>query len=274
MSDAGPRFLNTVLLGGTTVEKLDAARAAGFEAVEVWRQDLEGLDGTPADLAERLRDSRLGVVDFQVLMDFDGAPPDQQEATRAEAIAMLDTAVQLGTDTLLVPASTSIDCHPDRIVDDLRWLAGAAAERGLRIAYEPMAWSTVHVDVRSAWALVRELDRPNVGLVVDAFHLFSIGGTVADLAGIPADRVHLVQLSDFGEDLSSADRRTLIVTARHERLLPGEGQFPLADLRDWARRIGYAGPVGVEVFNDAWKARPPVDAAMAAMQALQSVWPD
>jgi 4-hydroxyphenylpyruvate dioxygenase len=274
MPAAAPRFLNTILLGGSTIDKLAAARAAGFDAVELWRQDLEAFDGGPAELAARLRDTPLGLVDYQVLMDFDGAPAEQQADKRAEAIALLDTTAQLGADTLLVPASTAVDCDPDRIVDDLRWLADEAASRKLRIAYEPMAWSTVHVDSRTAWALLRELDRPNVGLVVDAFHLFSIGGTVADLAGIPADRVYLVQLSDLGQDLSGANRRTLIVTARHERLLPGEGQFPLDELREWARRIGYAGPVGVEVFNDAWNARPPVDAAMAAMQALKAVWPD
>jgi 4-hydroxyphenylpyruvate dioxygenase len=274
MPDAAPRFLNTILLGGSTIDKLVAVQAAGFDAIELWRQDLEAVDGGPADLAARLRDTSLGLVDYQVLMDFDGAPAEQQADKRAEAITLLDTAAQLGADTLLVPASTAVVCDPDRIVDDLRWLADEAVSRKLRIAYEPMAWSTVHVDLRTAWALLRELDRPNVGLVVDAFHLFSIGGTVSDLAGIPADRVYLVQLSDLDQDLSGANRRTLIVTARHERLLPGEGQFPLGELREWARRIGYAGPVGVEVFNDSWNARPPMEAARAAMQALKAVWPD
>jgi len=33
----GPRFLNTVLLGGSTPENLDAAAAAGFAQVELWR---------------------------------------------------------------------------------------------------------------------------------------------------------------------------------------------------------------------------------------------
>jgi len=33
-------FLNTVLLGGTAEAKLAAARAAGFEQVELWRQDV------------------------------------------------------------------------------------------------------------------------------------------------------------------------------------------------------------------------------------------
>lgn len=274
MHDASPRFLNTILLGGSTEDKLAAAHAAGFDAIELWRQDVEAFDGDAAVLAERLQSIELGLVDYQVLLDFDGAPAAQQEARRAEALAMLDTAVQVGADTLLVPASTAADCDPDRVFGDLRWLADEAAQRKLRIAYEPMAWSSFHAEVRSAWAVLREVDRPNIGLVIDAFHVFSIGGTVADLAGIPADRIFLVQLSDLAQDLSGAHRGALIDIARHERLLPGEGNFPLDSLREWARGIGYTGPVGLEVFNDRWKSGPPAEAAQAAMQALRSAWPD
>lgn len=274
MSDPNARFLNTILLGGSTVDKLEAARSAGFDGIEVWRQDVEAFDGSPEELAGQLQSSGLQAVDYQVLLDFDGAPLVQQAAKRAEALAMLDTAVTLGAGTLLVPASTAAECEPDRVVDDLRWLSDAALERNVRIAYEPMAWSTLHPDARSAWALLREVDRPNIGLVIDAFHLFSIGGTIADLGGIPADRVYLVQLSDLVEDLSCADRKTLIEAARHQRLLPGEGNFPLPALRDWARRIGYAGPVGLEVSNDRWKAQPTADAARAGMLALRAAWPD
>ena len=277
------RFLNTILLGGSPADKLEAAQAAGFDSVELWRQDVDafdardastGFDDKAAGLAGKLRALELGLVDYQVLLDFDGAPAEQQAAKRAEAVTMMDAAVKLGADTLLVPASTAADCDPDRVVDDLRWLADEAASRQLRIAYEAMAWSTFHAEVRSAWAVVRELKRPNVGLVIDAFHVFSIGGTVADLAGIPADRILLVQLSDLAQDLSGTTRQALIDIARHQRLLPGEGDFPLTSLREWARAIGYRGPVGLEVFNDRWKSRPPQDAAIAAMQALRAAWPD
>lgn len=261
-------FLNTVLLGGSTQDKISAAAAAGFEQLELWRQDVDAQPGGTDGAVQALRRAGIGLTDFQVLMDFDGAPGDQRGVKRAEALQMLDLAARLGAGTLLAPASTDPDCDASRIVDDLAWLAREAAARGLRIAYEGMAWSTVNHTLPAAWRSVQQAGQPNLGVVVDAFHLFVRGGSTHDLDGIPAERIHLVQLSDLGQPVHHEE---LVDTARHHRLLPGEGHFPLVALLRRLAAMGYAGPIGLEVFNDALKARDPATVAKDAMAALQAV---
>ena len=95
-----------------------------------------------------------------MLLDFDGAPDAIREAKRAEALRMLDTAVGVGAKTLLTPACTRKDCVADRIEEDLHWLAREAAQRGLRVAYEAMAWSTINHYTPDAW---QTLSFGNVG---------------------------------------------------------------------------------------------------------------
>ena len=263
-----PLFINTVLLGGSTADNIAAAGSAGFEQIELWRQDLDAHpDGAPGVL-QALRQARLGLTDFQVLLDFDGAPGARRSAKRQEALQMLDLAVQLGAATLLAPASTDPQCDPSRIVDDLAWLAQQAATRGLRIAYEAMAWSTVNHTTPAAWRSVQLANQANLGLVIDAFHIFALGRDVSDLDGIPAERMFLVQLSDLERQVGKAGLKT---TARHRRLLPGDGHFPLASLLQRLAAIGYAGPIGLEVFNDALHARNPAEVAQEAMAALRRV---
>lgn len=102
-------FLNTILLGGPIGGKIDAARGAGFDQIELWRQDVDE-DPSEVDAArEDLRGVGLGLADFQVLLDFDGAPGDKRAAKRAEALAMLDMAVRVGADAVLAGASADRD---------------------------------------------------------------------------------------------------------------------------------------------------------------------
>ena len=265
-----PLFLNTILLGGPTAGKVAAARAAGFDEIELWREDVDAVPGGAVALRRLLSDDGLGVTDYQVLLDFDGAPGERRAKKRAEATWMLDQAVEVGAPMLLSPASTDRDCDPARIDDDMRWLARQAAYRGLRVAYEGMVWSRFNNTLASAWGLVQRLDEPNLGVVVDAFHLFVGGETADDLDRLKPDRLYLVQLSDLGHGVAGDD---VVETARHHRLLPGDGHFPLATVADRLRIMGYAGPVGLEVFNDDLNAQEPVLVAQRAMEALERCVP-
>lgn len=263
-----PLFINTILLGGSSEQKLHAAAAAGFQQVELWRQDVEAASGGAASLAHLCSQLSLGLTDYQVLMDFDGAPIDQRENKREQALTMIATAQQLGATTLLVPASTHPLCCKEKIEDDLRWLVQQAAQHNLRIAYEAMAWSQHINDTAAAWQLVKRIGAPNLGLVVDAFHIFVRQRTLADLEGIPAEKIFLVQLSDL--DIQPQEQHLKDV-ARHERLLPGEGTYPLAALLRHLQEIGYRGPIGLEVFNDRLHKADPYVTAQAAMAALRKM---
>jgi len=259
-------FINTVLLGGTTEEKIRAAAEAGFGQIEIWRQDIEAAGGNPAEIARQLKHHSLGLTDYQVLLDIDGAPDGMQKQKRKEALAMLDIAVALGATTLLAPASTHPDCIAERETDDLYWLAREAAKRDLRVAFEAMAWSTHINTTNAAWRCVEQINEPNLGLVTDAFHIFARNRTVADLAGIPMNKIFLVQLSDLQALPTSEEVKE---TARHHRLLPGEGNFPLQSLLNYLAANRYSGPLGLEVFSDMLSHKPPREVAGEAMQALR-----
>lgn len=254
------------------MQKIEAARSAGFDQIEIWREDVEAHQDGPLNLGSKLRDLGVGVADYQVVRDFDGAPDLLREEKRAQVICMLDTAVQLGTNTVLVTASSDPACIAARINDDLRWLTREAAARGLRIAYEGLAWSAINFTLAAAWECVRQINEPNLGVVVDPFHIFVRGGDAGDLDGIPMSSIYLIQLSD-SHLRGCSDLKRVIDTARHRRLMPGDGWFPIHTIVERLRQEGYAGPVGIEVFNDEMKSRDPNAVAQEAMLALNRIWP-
>jgi 4-hydroxyphenylpyruvate dioxygenase len=80
-----PFFLNTILLGGSSEAKLLAARQAGFDQIELWTHDVERFDGGPNTIGTYVLSLGLGVTDYQVLSDFDGAPGNERADKRREA---------------------------------------------------------------------------------------------------------------------------------------------------------------------------------------------
>lgn len=97
---ANPKFLNLVLLNGESAHKLQAARAAGFDQVEMWREEV--TEHTAA-LAAQLN---LGFTNLQVLRDFTGAPDSERLQKRAELRDFIRVAQSLGCDTIQAPATT------------------------------------------------------------------------------------------------------------------------------------------------------------------------
>ncbi|QCP61245.1 sugar phosphate isomerase/epimerase [Pantoea sp. SO10] len=261
-----PKFLNLVLLNGEPEEKLRAARAAGFDQVEIWRDDVQA--STP-QLAKQLQ---LGFTNVQVLRDFTGAPDRDRQQKREELRQFIQIAQTIGCDTIQAPASTREDCVAARIDEDLRWMASEAARYNMRIMYEPMAWCSVDNTLPLAWERLQRLDQPNIGLVVDLFHICALGGYASQLDGIPADRIYEVQLCDMA-DMPPQDKQPLSEYARHQRLLPGDGIIEVERFVDKLKSAGYSGPVGIEVFNDKLKAQPADVAAQKAWQALNRYWP-
>lgn len=123
-----------------------------------------------------------------------------------------------------------------------------------------------------AWERLRRLDQPNIGLVVDLFHICALGGDASHLDGIPAERIYEVQLCDMAAQ-PPQDKQAIMTIAKHQRQLPGAGIIDIGSFIDKLKSAGYQGPVGIEVFNDALKRLPPHEAAQQAYAALRRFWP-
>ena len=74
-------------------------------------------------------------------------------------------------------------------------LCDRAAEHGLLVHLEFLPWSRIP-DLATAWQVVRGADRPNGGLMLDAWHYFRSGPDGTLLRSIPGASILGVQLCD------------------------------------------------------------------------------
>jgi 4-hydroxyphenylpyruvate dioxygenase len=241
----------TVSISGVLQEKLEAIAAAGFEAVEIFEADLIAYPGSPADIRRMCADLGLTIVTCQPFRDFEGMPPAKRQRTFDRAERKFDLLQELGTDLLFVCSSTAADALGgiDRLADDMRELGQRAARRGLRVGYEALAWGRHVSDYRDSWEVVRRADQPNVGLILDSFHIQVRNLPLGALSAIPGDRIAFVQVGDAPR--MEMDHLTM---ARHWRCLPGQGEFDLLGFVDALEATGYDGWLSLEIFNDRFRA--------------------
>jgi len=262
--------MDTVSLAGSLEARLRAVREAGFGQIMLSARDLVEYPAGEAAAIAVVRGSGLRVTGFQVLRDFEGLPSDLHAYKLDVAKAMLTMCRALGSKLLLVCSSTSAHAtgDPEVLARDLRKLATLAVPLDIRIAYEALSWGKRIKDFPQASDLVGAANSPNLGLAIDAFHILATRTELDQLDLIDAQKLFLVQLSDFmWRELPSIEER--INTARHFRVFPGEG-LHRAELAELVQRLddkGYRGDYSFEVFNDDYTQLPP---ALVAQRARQS----
>jgi sugar phosphate isomerase/epimerase len=212
--------------GADPLEQVEAAAAAGFDAIGLRATAPTGRPAPAVSLddavqrqrvAQALRSTGLGLLDLEVLTlssDF-----DMDDARR-----LTDVAASLGGHYLQVVCE---DPDLDRAADRLAGIALMAQASNVTIALEFMAFRTAD-SLATARAMVA---RGGARILIDALHLIRSGGTAADVAATPPERIAYFQLCDAplisDRTTASTDHESLIHEARFNRLYPGEGALPL-----------------------------------------------
>lgn len=212
-----------------------AARQSGFDACGLRPAGAELSDRGVAELARRIADSGLSLLDVEVVR-LGAAEPDVGPSQ------LLDVAARLGARFVL---AVSHHDDPGRRAAELAQLAEAAAARGLKVALEFMRFTALPT-LESALSVLEQVGRPDVGVLVDALHLQRSGGSPLDLRQIPPGQLAYVQLCDAVAD-GPTGATAMAEEARHRRLLPGDGALPLREL---LAELDPAVPISVEVQSD------------------------
>ncbi len=256
----------TVSISGALEHKLAAVAAAGFQGVEIFENDLLSFPGSPAEVGRMVRDLGMECTLFQPFRDLEGMPPEQRRRAFDRMERKFDVMGELGTDLILLCSNCSPLALNDRnrILDDLSELGERAAGRGVRVGYEALAWGRHVSDHRDAWSLVRDVDHPNIGLILDSFHSLSRRIPSASIGDIRPDKLFIVQIADapwLDMDLLS--------WSRHFRNMPGQGDLPVTEFAEAVFRTGYQGYWSLEIFNDRFRAGSASGVAIDGFRSLQ-----
>jgi len=209
------------------LQMIDVAADAGCDCVGV--RLLDGAPTEPPTALMRdvaLRKEALARMRDRGVRALDASAARLRPDTRADAFApMLKVCEELGVQHV----ACSID-DPDlaRSTETLNALCTLARRHDVRVEIEFVPWMAVG-SMTDAATMVRAIDAPNLGILVDALHLDRSGGCPEDITELPATWFRLAQICDAPActDLSKDDQ---IRVATQARCLPGDGELPLAEL--------------------------------------------
>lgn len=255
----------TVSVGGSLPEKLAAIAAARFDGIELFDNDLISSPLPPREVARRCADLGLSIDLFQPVPDVEGTPPERFGAVLHRARAKFEVMAELGVSDVLMCSNCLPDAVDDRdlMAEQLAAVGDLAAEAGVRIGYEALAWGRNVSRFADSWDVVQRADHPHVGVVVDTFHMLSRGDGPEALAGVPGERIAFLQIADaprLGMDV--------LDWSRHFRCFPGQGNLPVAPLVAEVFERGYRGPLSLEIFSDVVREADPRTTALDAMRSL------
>lgn len=258
---------STAAFHGTTLRDIAVAKATGFDAVELQtpklfrfldagytaRDLLPALDGFPV--------SGVGAIQE--------APDDEfrRDATRLAEVARVVGApfVQMCTgpvDVRVVKEYRAGTLTPDDLrfrgalgltdaealgetAERVALAADIAADHGVGLYLEPLAWSPVN-RVSQALEIFERIDRPNVRMCVDFWHFWASGDTPEDVAALPAELIAAVHVCD-GLHVPAGEVPDQGVS---RNVWTGAGDIPLQEWVDAVRSTGYDSWYCSEIFCD------------------------
>jgi sugar phosphate isomerase/epimerase len=148
-----------------------------------------------------------------------------------------DLMAELGAERV---GGVSMEPDLERTKDQFALLAEYAQQRGMGATMEFAPPHPVG-NLTAALAVINHVNKPNFQLVIDAMHFFRSGGSVAELATLDASNIGYAQLCDVPLQPLQQD---YLQEAMFNRLVPGEGELPLAE---FVRALPRDVPIGLEI---------------------------
>ncbi|NRB32134.1 MAG: sugar phosphate isomerase/epimerase [Rhizobiaceae bacterium] len=257
--------LNTATLGhnldghgaGWSVEQvIDACAERNLGGIVFWRRE---IGDRAAEIGNRVRAAGLQVTGLCRTPYITGT---EAPKTLDEAKASVDMAAALGTSVLTIvtggtePGTKGVLETQKHLAERVSQLAEYADGSGVRLALEPLnpmfgGNRTCLFTVAEANRVCDWINRPNVGVAVDVYHVWWDTTLEEALKEAGPDRILGFHLCDWLENTSD-----MLL----DRGMMGDGVADLATLSDQVKGAGYDGISEVEIFSASnWWQRDPAD---------------
>ncbi|RZT66478.1 sugar phosphate isomerase/epimerase [Microcella alkaliphila] len=235
----------------SALERLTAIAITGWSGFGFSQDDLRQVEATIGFAAVRTAADQLGLTHIEVEIAGGWWGPDDRlwrptwELLLRAAKALNAKFIKVGT----AFGEPLKDIAP--LVGPMRCIAEEAHAVGTTIALEPLPFAMIASMPQGA-DLIRAVDHPAAGLVVDYWHVFRANTSLDELAErVPVEMVFGVELSDAQHETVG----TLFEDTRDRRTLLTEGAQDVPGFIRTIREMGYTGAWGVEILSAEHRAR-------------------
>jgi sugar phosphate isomerase/epimerase len=266
-----PLSLNTSTIRPVSLmEKIEAAAKAGYDAIELWINEIEKYEqdgGQAEELGALIKSKGLYVPNVIGLWD---CMPMDDEAFSASLNAtknrMRLSAAAGSRHVAAIPV-------PDREDFDLKTgikrykelLKIGREEYGIIVAFEFVGFFKGIHRMGQAAGIALDTDDPDACLIMDSFHLYRGGSGFKGIKHLNGTFIADFHINDVPQEPA---RETL---RDKNRIYPGDGILPLVQLLKDLKDIGYQGPLSLEIFNEEEYKKDPLLVARTGKQKIMDL---
>lgn len=247
----------------------------GFQYIEINFAKAEEYlkNHTMNELSSLISSSGLRCATINAIFDLSFCTPGRWE----KIVSQFEFACELGkackTDKVIVLSSERANL-PKGVTEEaifadtvkvLNKLADLGVPHGMKIAFEPVGTMAVG-DIRTGWEIVRAVNRPEVGIVVDDFNMFlwDLCSDFDEIRRIDPKKIFIAHIND-------AEKLPFAKIDQMHRCMPGDGRIDVTRYIDCLRSTGYDGLVSVEVLNPTIWAKGPQIVIPEAYAKVQKI---
>ncbi|MGN6569819.1 MAG: sugar phosphate isomerase/epimerase family protein [Pseudolabrys sp.] len=249
---------------------LDAAKQAGYDAVELRRTDFKrcfdaGMSNPQVlDLIKK-SGIQCGVLGVEYGWLF--ATGEESERLFKVFRESCENAVALGCDTLM-SAPGQVNGTIPQAIEYLKRAGDIAGEYGLKLGIEFNSQHDVLNSLATLTQLIEGANKPNCGYLIDAYHFTRSGAGGRGFENVPADMIFCFQYSDLSPKPVTGVRRPT------DRLPPGKGVVKWNEMLGLLHEKGYTGYLSYEAPNPEQWERSPYDVAREGVELTKKLLRD
>ena len=269
--------MKLALNGATTMRAdlatdLNAAKAAGFDYLEIWAAKLRAFlkERSTAELKDLFDESGVSPLSINSIEHVTFRDAAAYESIKRECEELSRIAAAVGCPCIVVvpgrlpnsgASRSNVVAESVKVLNELCDIAA----HNISLGFEFLGQTDCSVPTLDlAHEIVREVNRKDLGVVIDSFHFYAGGSNVGMIEQLDPRQIYIFHIND-AEDLPRSQ-----LEDRH-RLLPGLGILPLRDMVEAFRKIGYDDVASVEIFRPEYWERDPLQLAHDAKSAAERV---
>lgn len=241
-------------------KKVEVAAKAGYDAIEPWIGELNDYvkrGKSLKDLAKQIADSGLLVesaIGFaEWIVNDDARRAKGLEAAKHD----MDMLLELGGKRLAAPPVGATkpkddDVSVEKIADRYKALAELGAKAGIVTMAEVWGFSKTFKTLNETVKAAMLSGHPKACILPDVYHLYKGGSSFDDMKQLTNANFQVLHVNDYPD----IPREKIL---DKDRVYPGDGVAPYAEIFKDLKSIKYAGLLSLELFNpEYWKLDPHV----------------
>lgn len=242
----------TALEKSNLVKDLELCEKHGYDYIEIRTMDcLQDYlkDHTIEDLAKYFAEHHVKPLAFNTLCFFNNRTPEDYKKILDELRQMCEWGKAIGCKTVITVPTVDLkkvtyeEIHKSAVAC-LREMGDIATQYDMRVSVEFIGHPAATINTfGQAYAIIEEVNKPNVGITLDCFHFHGMGSSIQDLAKADGDKIFVVHLNDT-EDFPIGS------LLDEDRIWPGDGCIDLDEIFQTLKKIGFKQDVvSLELFR-------------------------